>query len=119
MPRKPLRPCAHPGCPKLVDGRFCPAHDKQDMREYNRYRRDPETRKRYGSAWRKIRARYIALHPICEACLREGRYTPAEHVHHKIELSNGGTHDDENLCSLCKHHHSSIHLSERNKAHHG
>ena len=23
MPRKPKRPCSHPGCPELVDGRFC------------------------------------------------------------------------------------------------
>ena len=23
MPRKPKRPCSHPGCPNLTDGRFC------------------------------------------------------------------------------------------------
>ena len=28
MPRKPKRPCSHPGCPELVDGRFCKKHEK-------------------------------------------------------------------------------------------
>ena len=115
MPRKPLKPCAHPGCPKLVDGRFCPAHDKQDMREYNRYRRDPETRKRYGGAWRKIRARYIAKHPLCEWCETAGRITPAREIHHILPLSEGGTHVEENLMALCTACHSGITLAENNR----
>jgi len=85
------------------------------MREYNRYRRDPETNKRYGGGWRKIRDRYISVHPLCEACLSEGRYAPAEIVHHILELSEGGGHDFDNLQSLCAGHHSSLHLSKRNK----
>jgi 5-methylcytosine-specific restriction protein A len=111
VPFKPAKPCAYPGCPKLTDARFCPDHAKQDAREYERYRRDPETRKRYGQTWRVIRAGYIAAHPLCERCLQAGRFTPAEHVHHKIELSVGGTHDEQNLMSVCKSCHSSIHLS--------
>jgi len=68
MPYKPKTPCARPGCPKLVTGRFCDEHNKQDAREYERYRRDPDTRKRYGRAWKRIRDRYIAAHPLCEQC---------------------------------------------------
>ena len=26
MPRKPKKPCKHPGCPKLVDGMYCEEH---------------------------------------------------------------------------------------------
>jgi len=115
MPYKPRKPCAHFGCPKLVTGRFCEDHAKQDAREYERYRRDPETRNRYGRAWKRIRDRYIAAHPVCERCLAEGKFTPAQEVHHLQELSAGGDHAEENLCSLCKAHHSAIHLSERNK----
>ena len=68
MPYKPRHPCAHPGCLALVSGRFCEAHAQADARAYARYRRDPETDKRYGRAWRRIRAAYIAAHPLCEEC---------------------------------------------------
>jgi len=115
MPRKPLKPCAYPGCPALTDGRFCPAHAKQSAQEYERYRRDPETRRRYGSAWRRVRARYIAAHPLCEECLRAGRLTPAREVHHVLPLSAGGTHDETNLMSLCSSCHSRITLAENNR----
>ena len=115
MPYRSKKPCAHPGCPNLTDGRFCAAHAKQDAREYEKYKRAPETRKRYGSEWRRIRARYIAAHPLCEQCESEGRITPAEHIHHVIELSMGGSHGESNLRSLCAAHHSSLHLRERNQ----
>ncbi len=115
MPYRAKKPCAHPGCRELTSSRFCPAHAKQDAREYERYRRDPATRKRYGQAWRLIRDRYISAHPLCERCLQAGRTTPAEHVHHKTELSAGGSHDESNLMSLCKSCHSSLHRSCMNQ----
>ena len=102
-------------CPALTDDRFCPAHAQQDSREYNHYRRDPESDKRYGSEWRKIRARYIAANPLCEACLREGRLRPAEHVHHIVPLRGSNDNSESNLMSLCQHHHSSIHMAELNR----
>ena len=115
MPYKPKRPCSHPGCPELVDGRFCDAHAKQDAREYEKYRRDPATRKRYGRAWKRIRNRYIAAHPLCEQCNAAGRITPAQEVHHIIPLSEGGTHAVENLMALCSPCHSGITRSENNR----
>jgi 5-methylcytosine-specific restriction protein A len=115
MPKKPKRPCSHPGCPKLTDGRFCEEHAKQYDHEYNRYRRDPESAKRYGTTWRKIRNRYVAAHPLCEMCKREGRLTPAQEVHHVSPLSEKGTHDESNLMALCKSCHLGITLSENNK----
>ena len=27
MPRKPKKPCKHPGCPKLTDGNYCEEHE--------------------------------------------------------------------------------------------
>ena len=108
MPRKPKRPCSYPGCPRLTDGRYCDEHQKLTDKQYNKYRRNPEHRKRYNRAWKRIRDRYIKAHPLCEECYKNNKLTSAEEVHHIIPLSKGGTHDDDNLMSLCKACHSSI-----------
>jgi len=115
MPYKPKKPCAHPGCPALTNARFCPAHAKQDAQEYAKYRRDPATRKRYGRAWKRIRDRYIAAHPLCEQCDVAGRIVPAQEVHHIIPLSEGGTHAADNLMALCTPCHSGFTLAENNR----
>lgn len=109
MPRKPKRPCSYPGCPELVDGRFCTAHEKKENRRYEKYQRDPETRRRYGRAWKRIRDRYIKAHPLCEECKRNGKLTPSEEVHHVVPFREGGTHKESNLMALCKSCHSRIH----------
>jgi len=108
MPRKPKRPCSHPGCPALTDGRYCEQHQREADARYNKYERDPATRKRYGRTWKRIRDRYIAAHPLCEQCQAAGTITPAEEVHHILPLSRGGTHAEENLMSLCTSCHSKI-----------
>ena len=108
MPYKPKRPCSFPGCPKLTSGRFCDEHAKVEAKRYEKYDRSPEIKKRYGAAWRAIRDRYIAAHPLCEICKQNGKLTPAEEVHHILPLSQGGTHAEENLMSLCKVCHSEI-----------
>jgi len=108
MPRKPKRPCSSPGCPNLTDGRFCEEHAKREARQYERYGRDPAVKKRYGRTWKRIRDRYIKAHPLCERCVKDEKATPAEEVHHIKPLSHGGTHDEDNLMSLCKSCHSII-----------
>lgn len=108
MPRKPKRPCSYPGCPELTDDRYCEQHQSLVNKQYNKYQRDPESNKRYGRSWKRIRDRYIKTHPLCEECQRQGRLTPAEEVHHIIPLANGGSNDKENLMSLCKSCHSRI-----------
>ena len=118
MPKRPKRPCSHPGCPKLTDGRFCTEHEKQEAVRYEKYDRDPSTRRRYGRAWKRIRDRYIAAHPLCAQCEAEGRLTPAQEVHHIVPLANGGTHDKINLMALCKSCHSRITIGSNNAKHH-
>lgn len=76
--------------------------------QYNKYERDPATKKRYGRSWKRIRDRYIAAHPLCEECKRDDKLTPADEVHHILPLSKGGTHRDDNLMSLCTSCHSTI-----------
>jgi len=109
MPRKPLTPCRYRGCPNLCEGAYCDEHKALANREYNRYRRDPETNKRYGKAWRQIRSIYVNAHPFCELCEKEGRLVPVEEVHHKVPLAQGGTNDFDNLMSLCHACHNAIH----------
>jgi len=108
MPWKPKKPCAYPGCPELTTGRYCPRHKKQVEHDYNVYGRSPEQKKRYGSAWRKIRARFLVAHPLCEKCREAGRLTAATEVHHILPLAHGGTNDEQNLMALCKSCHSRI-----------
>lgn len=120
MPRKSKHPCAHPGCPRLVEPgeRFCEEHRKEENRRYEKYGRDPAARKRYGRAWKWIRDSYAAGHPLCEQCLKEGRYVKMEQVHHIKPLAEGGTHARENLMSLCASCHARIH-AERGDRWHG
>ena len=109
MPRKPKRPCSYPGCGRLViDGQYCAEHQKAMNMNYNKNQRHPESNKRYGRAWKRIRDKYIKAHPLCEECQRQGRLTPAEEVHHILPLSKGGGNETENLMSLCKSCHSRI-----------
>jgi 5-methylcytosine-specific restriction protein A len=116
MPYKPKSPCRYAGCNLLsIKNGYCEEHLKLVAHEYERYRRDPETHKRYGSEWRKVRAAYIAAHPLCEMCLADGRYVPANVVHHKKELSDGGTHDSSNLQSLCVQCHNSVTMTTTNE----
>ena len=70
MPYKPKRPCSYPGCPRLTSGRYCEEHQKIITAHYNKHQRDPASKRRYGRAWKRIRDRYIAAHPLCEQCRR-------------------------------------------------
>jgi len=112
MPYKPAKPCARPGCPALTHQRFCPDHARDDAGDYERYRRDPATRKRYGHSWQKIRAAYLAAHPLCEVCEQDGKLTPAVLVHHRVPLADGGGHEARNLQALCERCHSAHHARD-------
>ena len=112
MPYKPKKPCAHHGCGELTANRYCDKHTKQEAKRYNKYDRDPASNKRYGTQWRKIRARYIAANPLCELCKQSGKLTPADTVHHKHKLADGGSNDWENLQALCGNCHTQLHAEQ-------
>lgn len=109
MPRRPKRPCSWPGCSNLTDGQYCSEHMALARRRYDRYERTADVNKKYGRAWKRIRDRYAAEHPLCERCLEEGRMTPVDEVHHIIPINQGGTHSRDNLMSLCRSCHNKIH----------
>lgn len=108
MPRKPKRPCAYPGCLELTDGYYCEKHRKESNWQYDKYKRTPEEKKRYGYQWRKIRAMFLGQHPFCEECIKEDRMTLATEVHHIVPLDHGGTNAEDNLMALCKACHSRL-----------
>ena len=110
MPHKPKKPCAYPNCPTLTDGTYCEEHKKTMREAYDKYSRLESYKKKYGHEWVKIRARYVSEHPLCEMCLKEGRYKPMEEVHHILPVSRGGTNDETNLMSLCRSCHNKVHI---------
>jgi 5-methylcytosine-specific restriction enzyme A len=68
-------------------------------------RRRPNSAARgYGRPWRKVRNAYLTAHPYCEApgCTELGVA-----VDHKLSRKRGGSDDESNLQSLCRHHHAS------------
>ena len=109
MPRKPKKPCAYPGCHNLTDGRYCPEHQSKINSDYEKYGRDKNVKRKYGRAWKRIRDKYAAEHPFCERCFERGILVETEEIHHKLPLSEGGTHDRSNLIALCKSCHSREH----------
>lgn len=109
MPSRPKRGCSVARCPNLTDGRFCDEHQKLQNKNYERYGRNPETKKRYKGDWPRIRERYRLAHPYCAVCFSKGIMVETEEVHHKVPLSEGGTHEDTNLVALCSSCHARWH----------
>lgn len=118
MPRKPKHPCSYPGCPELTDKRYCEAHEKMMNQSYEKYERSKSNKRRYGRAWKRIRDKYVSQHPFCEICYENGILVETEEVHHKKPLSEGGTHDRDNLIALCKSCHSRIHAERGDRFNH-
>lgn len=110
MPYKPKHPCAHPGCPNLTSERYCDEHKLVEQKKYNRFCRSKDINKKYGRSWKKVRERYIATHPLCEECLKQGRMVPVQEVHHIVPVSRGGTNSENNLMSLCRSCHNRKHI---------
>lgn len=117
MPMRPKKPCSYPGCPNLTNGRFCEEHQREENKRYEKYYRNPAVHRRYGRAWKRIRDKYVSLHPFCEICYEKGILVETEEVHHKKPLSEGGTHDRDNLIALCKSCHARIHAERGDRWH--
>ena len=117
MPRKPKHPCGYPGCAKLTEKRYCEEHEKLTAKQYEKYGRNPETRNRYGRAWKRIRDSYAKEHPFCEECFKNGLMVPMAQVHHIKPLAEGGDHSRSNLVSLCVSCHSRIHAERGDRWH--
>ena len=101
MAIKPKVVCRHPGCPELADSRigFCPKHTPVVISAAQRG---------YGKAWQKVRKVFLAAHPLCEECKKNGRYVKATDVDH-IKPHRGDRDlfwDMSNWQALCHSCHS-------------
>lgn len=110
MASKPLRPCAHPGCPVLTRDGWCPAHKPRHQRrvsaEYHGWYNLP--------IWTEhLRPAHLIAEPYCRECSRvyppsDPRHrTRAEVVDHIVPHRGDWDLfvDPQNHQSLCKRHH--------------
>jgi len=82
-----------------------------------------ETKKFYWQrAWKECQAAYMKkAKGLCELCLKEGRITPAEIVHHKVHITPENlnnpeiTFNHDNLMAVCRKHHAEIHKGKGSK----
>jgi 5-methylcytosine-specific restriction protein A len=112
---RPKHQCRYGNCHELTDKTYCPEHEKQVSRDYDKKRGNFRDRG-YSSAWDKTRLLYLKEHPICEACEERGRFIPAKIVHHLKAVQDGGELlDFNNLRSLCNDCHENIHGHDRFK----
>jgi 5-methylcytosine-specific restriction protein A len=100
MPRRPPRPCAHPGCARLCEGGRCELHRLPRGRSSTpgwAGVRGSAASRGYGAAWRELRRQVLARDPVCRECGRRVSVT----VDHVTPKSLGGTDDPSNLRGLC------------------
>lgn len=97
MPRKPKRPCRHPGCPNLSEGVYCEEHRAL-------YARESAYRRGYGHKWRAVRAQFLRRNPLCVECLKRGKIAPATVVDHIIPHRGDEKlfWEERNWQALCK-----------------
>lgn len=102
---KPSAVCSLPGCPELVADRGrCPAH-----RRAGETSRPNAAAQGYGARWRKVRARFLRSHPICQVTDCWLKATDVDHVTLRRDLVAQGVANpdaDEYLQALCHSHHS-------------
>jgi hypothetical protein len=65
--------------------------------------------KPYGREWDDKAKEYLADHPYCERCAKQGKRTKAALVHHVQYVRSGGGNGNSNLQALCHHCHEEIH----------
>lgn len=110
----PKKPCAHPGCFRLVDvgSAYCETHAAQDKRDRDRpsdaKRADKPSRKWYKrKAWSGKggrRERQLAQEPLCRLCpdYSKQRATVADHViPHREDHALFWFGELQSLCKSC------------------
>jgi len=104
MPTAALRPCSFGGCRELVSDGRCQKHTVRARQLEQSSRGGKTAELGYDADWKRCRAAYIALQPLCEDCLEKSPQVlrPGREVHHKVPLSRGGARlDFDNLRHLC------------------
>jgi len=108
---KPKHGCAVQGCPCLAERgkKYCDNHAymEQPKDAYEKYRASSSERG-YGKRWQRERKIYLASHPFCVECMKEGKYVIATDVDHIIPHRGDKAlfWDENNLQALCHSCHS-------------
>lgn len=84
MPKKPNKPCRHQGCNKLIDPKEMYCEEHKPLHPEAKRSRPSSSSRGYGSKWRKESKRFLATHPFCERCKKDGRLVPATVVDHIV-----------------------------------
>lgn len=117
MPTQPAKPCAHPGCRRLVtSGARCAEHARELSRAQDADR-DQATRALYNNArWRAASRAYLDRHPVCARCTELAAVV--DHV-----IPHRGDYGlfwrDTNWQPLCKRCHDRKTATEDKKMHGG
>lgn len=84
MSKKLKVPCRQAGCPVLVDAGagYCEKHRRLHTERGDT--RPSASKRGYGSVWKKEREIFLAAHPLCEECLKAGKYVKATDVDHVV-----------------------------------
>lgn len=85
IPRRPLRPCKHPGCPVLTREPYCPEHAKVKQRE-REARRGTANQRGYTYRWNKYSKWYLRQpeNQICKLRIDQRCKLIAECVDHIV-----------------------------------
>ncbi|OLO40306.1 HNH endonuclease [Alkalihalophilus pseudofirmus] len=92
-----------PNCPSLTKERYCEAHKKQAIKQYDK-ERSTAAKRGYDARWRKSRKLFLSKYPLCKHCYDKGELIPANVVDH-IQPHKGDKvlfWDVNNWQSLCK-----------------
>lgn len=110
MPQRAPTACRTPGCNGLVRNGVCSKCGpvRRQAAAQHDERRGSAAQRGYGGRWQRLRAAFLAAHPLCEVCDRAGRVEPATDVHHIVPRRAGGQDIDSNLQALCHACHSRI-----------
>jgi len=109
MPKKSPTPCAAAGCLSLAYNgpycEYCEQHTRQKAKQYDK-ERGTAAQRGYDAKWRRYRIQYLAQHPYCVKCLKEGKFvfaTVIDHIiPHKGDIKlfwDGNNH--QALCKSC------------------
>lgn len=110
MPRySPKHGCAERGCSGLAEAgkKYCAKHAYLEPEKTEAPRKSAYARG-YNKRWQRARQTYLANHPLCVECMKQGKYVMATDVDHIIPHRGNQNifWDTENWQSLCHSCHS-------------
>lgn len=111
MPYYKKKICAKSGCTNYAtDGAFCEEH-KPKRGTTSKFTQFYKT-----SYWQKARKQFLLSNIWCVNCLKNGKHTLADTVHHTVGFSDFTSFCDQSkwvaICSSC---HSKIHIEKTNE----